>query len=68
MSDSADSDRSREIEAAWRSGGAHGLAREFVLVARSEGADRQLQEAIAEIVLASEEPPTQDDVAHAMRD
>jgi hypothetical protein len=39
-----------------------------VRVARSEGADRLLQETIAEIVLASQDPPTEVDIALVMRD
>jgi hypothetical protein len=66
--DSSLSPRTHEYEAAWRSGGAHDLARELVLVARTEGGDLQLQEAIAEIVIASQEPPSKDDIAYITRE
>jgi hypothetical protein len=65
--DPADSGRAREIDAARRSGGDCDLARTPVRVARSEGADRLLQETIAEIVLVSQEPPTEVDIALVMR-
>jgi hypothetical protein len=52
---------------AWRSCGAHELARVLVLVAREEGTDETLQRAIAEIVIASEEPATEEDLAHALQ-
>jgi hypothetical protein len=68
MHDNVEHDRSREIEAAWRSAGLHALARELVLVAREEGASDTLQTCIAETVLLTEAPPTQADIDYALRD
>jgi hypothetical protein len=68
MQSDGDPDRAREVDDAWRSAGAHALARQLVLVARSEGAGATLQAEIAAIVIATEEPVTEGAVAHAMRD
>jgi hypothetical protein len=67
MPDDPDLERAQAISDAWRSGGAHDLARKLVLVARSEGASTALQRRIARIVLATEGHPTAEDVAHALR-
>lgn len=60
--------RIREISDAWRSAGAHSLARQLLRVARESGASRELQAEIAEIVLETEAPPTQADIDHALRE
>lgn len=68
MTDDPDHERARKVTDALRSGGAHNLARKLVLVARSEGASKALQVRIARIVLATEGPPSAEDVAHALRE
>jgi hypothetical protein len=68
MTTDEDHIHAREIADAWRSCGAHELARALVLVAREEGAEKRLQQAIAEAVIESEEPATEEDLAHALRE
>jgi hypothetical protein len=67
VTDDPHHERARTISGAWRSGGAHDLARKLVLVARSKGASDALQARIAGIVLATEDQATAVDVAHALR-
>lgn len=45
MTDDANLEHPPHVVDAWRSGGAHDLARILVLAARFEGANRQIQEA-----------------------
>ncbi len=68
MENDPDLERTRQIAEAWRSAGAHELARRLVLVARESGADRELQARIAAAVLSTEAPPTQADIDHALRE
>jgi hypothetical protein len=63
----SDHSRAREIADAWRSRGAHELARALVSVAREEGAGEKLQRVIAAAVIANEEPATEEDLAYALR-